>query len=416
MTTALENAHLLFVESNRSGFGRSLIEYAVDAGCEVTFASHLPEYFLDRDETPETSFLARCKNIIRIDTHNNLHLLYDNLARYCADAGVHAVIATSDAEIVQAAHIAARAGLFGTAPGAVEAANLKHLTRGALAAAGVPQPAFRVVPTVEEAVTAAAEIGFPCVVKAVDASDSISVTLASCADDVRRAHAEHFRTGMYSREVRKLGVMLVEEFVAGPLYSLEVLADRGVYRVLGVTDRLLSAPPVFVELGAGFPVTGGPAPALTAAGLAALRAIGYDNGPAHIEMVLAADGPRIIEINPRIIGNSIPDVIARCMDIDIRRTLLELYLGRGLPGEFVVGRAGYTRSIAAGAAGVLREVTVGDLPDDVEVHLKDRLGAPVRPPQTNQDRLGRVVAYAPTVEQARVRAEEALGGILLEVD
>ncbi len=49
---------------------------------------------------------------------------------------------------------------------------------------------------------------------------------------------------------------MAEEFVSGPLYSLETLVADGRCRHLGVTDRQLGPRPAFCEVSYTFPVRG----------------------------------------------------------------------------------------------------------------------------------------------------------------
>src|SRR4029450_7918344 len=94
---------------------------------------------------------------------------------------------------VLAAAVAARMGLAHNRVEAVRAAADKATQRRRWAAAGVAQPAFRILPA--DAPTgafkkAAAQVGFPCVVKAVSLSGSQGVLRA---DDERGAAAAAVR-------------------------------------------------------------------------------------------------------------------------------------------------------------------------------------------------------------------------------
>lgn len=403
--------HTLFVESNRSGFGVALIEKALDQGHRVTFVSFAPEYYLPPGLPAEKSFLARCHRVITMDTHVDLDNFVEEMETYGRQAGVTAVVATSDAEIIQASRLARRLGLFGTNPAAVERSRYKHLTRLSLASAGVEQPDFAVVTSAAEAAREAARVGYPCVLKAVDASDSEDVTLVSGHAQAQEAFERHFSTANYSRQIEKRPMMLIEEYVDGPLFSVEVIARGGAYEVLGITDRELGERPYFVELELGFPAEPDRADRLVATALDALRAVEYDNGAAHVELVMAADGPKIIEINPRLIGGNFAKVIERCRGIDIGEQLLALYNGgEGNFGAENVG-AGHTRYLVADRAGrVIGSPDSSNLlnrDDVVECLLKKEAGDNVRPPRSNSDLLGRIVMFADSLDEARQKTASA---------
>jgi biotin carboxylase len=117
-----------------------------------------------------------------------------SVARLVAESGpVDAVVAADTPMLVLAAAAAARLGLAHNPVEAVQAAADKATQRRMWAAAGVAQPAFRIVPAgaSEDALQdAAARVGFPCVVKAVSLSGSQGVLRAddgaAAADAARR--------------------------------------------------------------------------------------------------------------------------------------------------------------------------------------------------------------------------------------
>ncbi|MFG1606816.1 ATP-grasp domain-containing protein [Actinoplanes sp. NPDC049265] len=61
--------------------------------------------------------------------------------------------------------------------------------------------------------------------------------------------------------------------------------------------------------------------------VAALDAVGLDHGVAHTELRLTADGPKVVEINPRPAGNEITELIRRVTGIDLPMVYAQLALG-----------------------------------------------------------------------------------------
>src|SRR5215831_15886066 len=103
-------------------------------------------------------------------------------ARLVSRAGpVDAVVAVDTPMLALAATVAARTGLPHNPVEAVMAATDKAAQRSRWAAAGVCQPAFQIVPASagdDAMAVAAADAGFPCVVKAVSLSASQGVLRA----------------------------------------------------------------------------------------------------------------------------------------------------------------------------------------------------------------------------------------------
>ena len=111
--------------------------------------------------------------------------LHDRLA-------LDAVLAVDDQGLVVAAAAAARLGFAHNPVDAVAATRDKAALRARLAAGAVAQPAYRVVPPSESVAAAAAQIGYPCVVKPVSRSGSQGVIRA---DDEVEAEAAAERAG-----------------------------------------------------------------------------------------------------------------------------------------------------------------------------------------------------------------------------
>ncbi|WP_100499722.1 ATP-grasp domain-containing protein [Geodermatophilus chilensis] len=152
------------------------------------------------------------------------------------------------------------------------------------------------------------------------------------------------------------GPVLVEEYLRGPEFSVETLTVRGEHHVIGVTRKLLGPLPHFVEQGHLF---GEPDTAETSrvAALAVelLDAAGYQCGPAHTEVILTADGPRIVESQARLGGDKIPDLIQTAQGFDIKRAMFAALAGRAPrpSGAKSVGHIGYLSF----SPGILRSVS-----------------------------------------------------------
>ncbi len=109
--------------------------------------------------------------------------------------------------------------------------------------------------------------------------------------------------------------VLVEQFLTGPEYSVEVLTGC----VVGITRKWLGPQPYFIEIGHDFPAPLTPAgyEAISSAALAGLRALGLNSGGTHVELRLTATGPVIVEVNPRLAGGMITRMVDEATGIDM---------------------------------------------------------------------------------------------------
>lgn len=397
--------HFAFVESNTTGTGRRAVERLLAEGERVTFLTR------SRGKYP---FLAEPHpGLVVLDVEtNDVDEVVRVLREIMAGEQVDAVLTFSDFYVDRVAEAARRLGFPGLDPAAAATCRSKHATRLALARAGLPTPEFRLLASEEDALLAAADIGFPAVVKPIADSSSTGVRRV---DDAAELLAQFRALAGWQENVRgqKLdGHVLVEGFLAGSEHSVETFTlPGGETRVLGVTDKHLSPPPHFVETGHDFP-SGVPPErraALEAAALAALAAVGFDFGPAHTELRLTELGPVVVEINARLAGGMIPELVALSSGVDLSRAWLELAAGREPALE--PSRSGFAsiRFLTAPARGRLLRVEGEEearaVSGVVEVLVTARPGAGLAPAEDAYGRLGHAIAAGPEREAVAAAAE-----------
>jgi biotin carboxylase len=335
-----------------------------------------------------------------------------------------AVLSTCDHYLEAVALVAADLGLPGAPPEAVRAALRKDLVRQALSAAGLPNPGFAVATTLASARVAADRLGYPLVGKPVDLHSGTLVRRLATRADLDAWFAEVEGLTHNTRGQRRQPGVLLEEVMTGPEVSVETATHRGTTTVIGITDKSLTAPPAYVESGHQFPADLDDDTAAAAAGLvrAALVAIGWTHGVAHTEVMLTADGPRIVEINPRQGGNHIFELVQLVTGRSTLDALADLALGTA-PVAATPGADGLAASAAVqfvmaprdGRLVGLRGVdALGGDPAVVRWSLP-ALPLDARRPRDNEVYLGHVVAVDGTGRGARAHAERAVAGLRLEL-
>lgn len=400
------SVRIAFLECNLSGSGYEALEFARHAGHQVVLVTSDLDYYLRAMSAPLDRSLL--DEVVVCDTNDP--------AAVCAALGerapVDALLTMSELHVVVAADAANRLGLPGSPPEAVRAARDKPLARKLCRDAGIPTPRFQRV-TVEEEIDPVL-LAAPCVVKPVDGLLSADVKFCRSAEETR-AHVRmllHDRVLVNSRGQALARAALIEEYLDGPEYSVETLTWQGRTEVVAVTRKLLTPPPAFVEIGHAVPAPLPGAERRACAELvgAALAAIGYDFGAAHVEIRLTAAGPRIIEVNCRPAGDRITRLAHLATGVSMVGQLIGMYLGRPpstadllergaailfLPSEIgqVVAVEGWDE--AAGVEGV------------VELSVYVAPGDEITPVGDNTDRFGHVLAVGSDSGQALGRARRA---------
>ncbi len=386
---------VVFIESNTSGTGRLFVRTAREMGYRPVLVTVRPaKYaFLAGDDAPEVV-------VVPLIDEDELHALIE--ARF--GGGVAGITSSSEYFIATAAALAARFGLAGPDAASVRAARDKSRQREVLAAGGVPAPAFRAVSSASEAVAAAREIGFPVVVKPVDGSGSAGVRACAGEAEVEAHAAPLFAAG--GEETR----LLVESYVVGPEFSVEVFSGR----VIGITRKHLGEAPFFVEAGHDYPaaVPAAVADALVDSVTRGTALLGLGWGPLHWELRVTEDGRAVpMEVNPRLAGGFIPELVRHAQGIDLIRETLRLVVGETPEPRPSSHRHASIRFLFAPAAGRLDAVEGIDearaMDDVVDVTLYRPIGEHLEIHGDFRDRIGHVVARADDGDVAAAAAARA---------
>lgn len=258
-----------------------------------------------------------------------------SVRRILARSGpVDAVVAADTPMLILAATVAARMGLPHNPVGAVRAATGKAAQRQRWAAAGVPQPSFRIVPAAGDLVRQAAEaVGFPCVVKAVSLSASQGVLRAGDPAAAVEA-ARRIRRVLDEAERPAEEPLLVEEYLPGAELSIDGVLHDGDLTVTAVFDKP-GAPdgPTFEETLLVSPsrLASGVLAAAVRTAADAARSLGLSTGPIHAELRTGDRGPAMLELAPRSIGGLCSRALRFPGGASLEEIVLANALGRPLP-------------------------------------------------------------------------------------
>lgn len=413
-------ANLLVVESWVRAVGLVLPRRLKELGHRFTFVSRKPEHYTDwargagllaREPHP---MISLADEVIVAET-NDVARLLDVLRPLHAERRYDGVLTTCDYYLETAARVAAELGLPGAPPAALRVAREKHLMREACRRAGLPGPRFLATDDVDRAVEFARDIGFPVVVKAVDLCASEHVVALHDADSLRAMFAAVSGPPVNIRGQRRAGVVLIEELLRGEEFSVETVSFRGRTTVLGVTDKSLVGYPRFIESALMHPADLPDEAARRLAGFAceALTAVGYDHGLAHTEVKLTPDGPRIVEINARMGGSFLFELIQLVTGVDLFEVLVDLSLDRApraTPAPTGIQSAAIHFLLPPRGGRIVDIEGVAAVQADPDIHrlvVDDVIGKTVREPEDNNDFIGHVIAVDRTGRGARRKVEWA---------
>lgn len=343
--------HIAFVDSNPVGLNALLA--AKRLGHEVTFVSSKQFVeLLGNLSAVETRGLA--DRIVRIDASRDEDELFAALSELNRQYPLDAVVTVLEYCASSVARCAQRLGLAGTNPAALSLAQNKAACRDRISASGLRSVGHFVVDTLELALVRAAQIGYPVIAKPLSGGGSI---LAEKIDD------EDGLCAYFASLGKKLALppglldaisrqTLLEDYIDGPLLSVEVAAAAGEVVPLIVSARKRCIDEPAIELGTTMPAPVPPevADALRSYAVDVVRSVGLDFGIFHIEIILSEHGPVLVEANPRVMGGNMPTVFKLATGIDAYDLLVDMYLTRAMPvacRDIVPTQAATTRMIGA---------------------------------------------------------------------
>ncbi|GAB3976807.1 hypothetical protein GCM10029978_064740 [Actinoallomurus acanthiterrae] len=344
-------------------------------------------------------------------------------------APITRVFTQNEAAQVVSGHLTSRFGLPGNGEEVVRTLHDKRAMRALLNEHGVGPVAVQAVTTKEALRDFTVRHG-AAVVKPTMGSGSLGVRKIFCGEDV-----DEVWSWIRSSGVREF---FAEQLLTGTEVSVETFSARGRHTVLAVTGK--DTGDGVVELGHVVPAP------LSSADIArvgefteqVLDAVGLVDGLAHTEVMLTADGPRVIESHCRRGGDQINELVRMVYGVDMETLAFRLALtAEPLGGHTRADGGAAIRFLVADPGQVIKIEGIeraAAMEGVVEVRVQAALGDVVNPLRWSEDRCGYVLVHAcdgPTAERIaneaanliRIRTvpmpdtpEDTLAALLAEVD
>lgn len=279
---------------------------------------------------------------------------------------------------------------------------------------GVEHPWYYIVPTLDDLRTIIEQVGFPCIMKPTDNAGSRGVVLCHDRTELEREYE-------YSHSASRQGAVIIEEYLQGPEFSVEVMVVNGEPHVLQITDKLTTGAPHFVEMGHSQP-TGQPEEIqkkIRDLACRACKAVGINIGPAHVEMILTDRGPVMVELGARMGGDCITThLVPLSKGIDMTGATIRLACGEtiDIDSKFNKGSAIRYFMTESGTIKAIKGIEKAERIKGVQnISIVHSVGETVSEIGSSTDRVGFVIAQGEDAETAIDICEKAIATVSIQI-
>ncbi len=279
---------------------------------------------------------------------------------------------------------------------------------------GVAHPWYFIVADPAELEKVEGKITYPCISKPTDNSGSRGVMLINTPEELKESVN-------YSSSQGRKGGVIIEEYMQGQEVSVETIVLDGEPHVLQVTDKLTTGAPHFVEMGHSQPsaLPKNDVEAIKELASKACVAIGIKNGPAHVEIILTENGPKLVELGARMGGDCITThLVPLSTGIDMVKATIQIALGEmpNIEPKFNKGSAIRFLKAPCGTIAEIRGIDEAkDIAGVTEITLTKNVGDKSGSIDSSNDRLGYVIAQGENRENAVAICEKTFKKISVSV-
>lgn len=299
---------------------------------------------------------------------------------------------------------------------AIRATN-KHLMRKAFERYGAPSPKSFLTKDDEDAWDVFCnEFGTDAILKPSRNSGSRGIS------KVEKGIAKDIFLNLYHRalEESRDHQVLIEQFVEGPEFSVEIIVWQGEPHVLAVTDKKTTEAPYFVELGHNQPsiYSKDIQQKLKNGAIAGCRALGLTNCAAHCELKIQNGKVYLMEIGARMGGDFISTELTRLSSgVDMVAATINVVLGIAPNLQPTESKQGVCIRYFTPRPGILRSIKGDEILKDPHIYdseIYHQIGDVIPEVKSSLDRSGHVIVTDIDAISAVKRAESIVSKLQFE--
>ena len=211
--------------------------------------------------------------------------------------------------------------------------------------------------------------------------------------------------------------ILIEEYLDGPQYLVETIVNEGNLNIIAIIKQEITFGERFIIT--GYELLIHPEDDFYNKLKSAVETIiskhGLKYGPCHLEMRLVKQHWKLVEINPRISGGGMNDLVKLGLGINLVKETLKILIGEkpNLEPKYISNV--FAQYVTVSESGILEKVSGKNKalksPGVKKVYIKPRKGSLLTPPLSMGNRYAYVIATGNTAEDSKINAKFAASQI-----
>ncbi|PGO20092.1 biotin carboxylase [Bacillus cereus] len=403
---------IVFIETNKSGSSREAIKAAEKLNFFTVLLTKKTKFINERTIFPDVH------QMIFTDIHD-----YDNMITTIeklnkSGKNIKGIFSFIDPYVYVAARLSEKfcSNSHAVSTKAIYRMENKILTRNVLKELPISLKYLIYKPTesLSSFLEKTKEMNFPLIVKSPKSTGSKDVLLVKNKDQLILS-IQSLLKKLPNDEI------LLEEYIDGPQYLVEILVQDGKVHIIAVIEQEITLFERFIVTGYSLlgQVDKRLYNSLFNAVNSVIQAFNMKNGACHLELRRIKDIWKLIEINPRISGGAMNDIIEIGHGINLVQETIQLMLGNKPSLNKKHYKYVYAHYLTVKSKGKLIRVTgknrSSKYPGVEKVYIKPKKGTILKPPSSMGHRCGYVLAAANFKTEAKKIALEAAKEISFEI-
>ncbi|EJS69039.1 ATP-grasp domain-containing protein [Bacillus cereus] len=401
---------IVFIETNKSGSSREAIKAAEKLNFFTVLLTKKTKFINERTIFPDVHQMI----FTDINDYDNIIKTIEKLNK--SGKNIKGIFSFIDPYVYMAARLSEKFCSNIVSTKAIHHMENKILTRNVLKDLPISLNYLIYKPTesLSSFFKKTNKINFPLIVKSPKSTGSKDVLLVKNKDQLILS-IQSLLKKLPNEEI------LLEEYIDGPQYLVEILVQNGKVHIIAVIEQEITLFERFIVTGYSLlgQVDKKLYNSLFNAVNSVIQAFNMKNGACHLELRRIKDVWKLIEINPRISGGAMNDIIEIGHGINLVQETIRLMLGDKPSLNKKHHKYVYAHYLTVKSKGKLIRVTGKNrssrYPGVEKVYIKPKKGTFLKPPTSMGHRYGYVIAASYFKTEAKKIALEAAKEISFEI-